>query len=152
LCVFVVEEAGRRRGRGRVRRPRGRAPATPRNRARPRNDDTMVALLRQQQEIMTQMVEQQQRMNTVIELFATRLVQVPAAEARAPTPPPPSPAPPGHEVQVDLVVPPRTPERALDPEAQPEAADWRRIALAMATTSNFCRFGHGELSRILGGV
>jgi hypothetical protein len=80
-----------------VRRPRGRAPATSRNRARPRDYDTTVALLRQQQEIMTQMVEQQQRTNTVIELLATRLVQVPAAEARAPTPPPPSPAPPGHE-------------------------------------------------------
>jgi hypothetical protein len=36
---------------------------------------------------------------------------------------------------VDLVVPPRTPERAPDPEAQPEAANWRRIALAMATNA-----------------
>jgi hypothetical protein len=32
-------------------------------------------------------------------------------------------------------VPPRTPERAPDPEAQPEAANWRRIALAMATNA-----------------
>jgi hypothetical protein len=136
-------EAGRRRGRGRVLRPRGRAPATPWNRARPREDDTTIALLRQQQEIMTQMVEQQRRTNTVIELLATRLVQVPEAEARAPTPPPievrpPTPAPPGHEVpepQGELVVPPRTPDRAPDPEAQPEAADWRRIALAMATSA-----------------
>jgi hypothetical protein len=136
-------EAGRRRGRGRVLRPRGRAPATPRNRARPREDDTTIALLRQQQEIMAQMVEQQRRTNTVIELLATRLVQVPEAEARAPTPPPigvrpPTPAPPGHEVPeppVDRVVPPRTPDRAPDPEAQPEVADWRRIALAMATST-----------------
>jgi hypothetical protein len=147
VCVFVLErttmEAGRRRGRGRVLRPRGRAPATPRNRARPREDDTTIALLRQQQEIMAQMVEQQRRTNTVIELLATRLVQVPEAAARAPTPPPigvrpPTPAPPGHEVPeppVDRVVPPRTPDRAPDPEAQPEVADWRRIALAMATSA-----------------
>ncbi|KAH0812714.1 hypothetical protein GEV33_010077 [Tenebrio molitor] len=136
-------EAGRRRGSGRVLRPRGRAPATPRNRARPREEDTTIALLRQQQEIMAQMVEQQRRTNTVIELLATRLVQVPEAEARAPTPPPigvrpPTPAPPGHEVPeppVDRVVPPRTPDRAPDPEAQPEVADWRRIALAMATSA-----------------
>jgi hypothetical protein len=136
-------EAGRRRGRGRVLRPRGRAPATPRNRTRPREDDTTIALLRQQQEIMAQMVEQQRRTNTVIELLATRLVQVPEAAARAPTPPPigvrpPTPGPPGHEVPeppVDRVVPPRTPDRAPDPEAQPEVADWRRIALAMATSA-----------------
>jgi hypothetical protein len=32
-------------------------------------------------------------------------------------------------------VAPRTPERAPDPEAQPEAADWRRIALAVATSA-----------------
>jgi hypothetical protein len=135
-------EAGRRRGRGRVSRARTRTPANPRNRAAPpREDDTTMALLRQQQQIMAQMVEQQRRTNTVIELLATRLVQVP--EARAPTPPPmevrpPSPAPPGHEVpepQVDLVVPPRTSERAPDREAQPEAADWRLIALAMATSA-----------------
>jgi hypothetical protein len=44
-----------------VLRPRGRAPATPRNRARPREDHTTIALLRQQQEIMAQMVEQQRR-------------------------------------------------------------------------------------------
>jgi hypothetical protein len=50
-------EAGHRRGRGRVLRPRGRAPATPRNRARPREDDATIALLRQQQEIMAQMVD-----------------------------------------------------------------------------------------------
>jgi hypothetical protein len=135
-------EAGRRRGRGRMSRTRTRTPANPRNRAAPpREDDTTIALLRQQQQIMAQMVEQQQRTNTVIELLATRLVQLP--EARAPTPPPmevrpPSPAPPGQEVpepQVDLVVPPRTSERAPDREAQPEAADWRRIALAMATSA-----------------
>jgi hypothetical protein len=51
---------------------------------------------------------------------------------------PPTPAPPGHEVPeppVDRVVPPRTPDRAPDPEAQPEVADWRRIALAMATSA-----------------
>jgi hypothetical protein len=36
---------------------------------------------------------------------------------------------------VDLVVPPRTPERAPDLEAQSEAANWRRIALAMATNA-----------------
>jgi hypothetical protein len=148
LCVFCCREGPRWKPdvdaeEGRVLRPRGRAPATPRNRARPREDDTTIALLRQQQEIMAQMVEQQRRTNTVIELLATRLVQVPQAEARAPTPPPigvrpPTPAPPGHEVPeppVDRVVPPRTPDRAPDPEAQPEVADWRRIALAMATSA-----------------
>jgi hypothetical protein len=76
-------EAGRRRGRGRMSRTRTRTPANPRNRAAPpREDDTTIALLRQQQQIMAQMVEQQQRTNTVIELLATRLVQLP--EARAP--------------------------------------------------------------------
>jgi hypothetical protein len=117
-----------------VLRPRGRAPDTPRNRARQREEDATIALLRQQQEIMPQMVEQQQR---------TRPVQVPAVEGGVPAPPPievrpPSPAPPEHNVPeppVDLVVAPRTPERAPDPEAQPEAADWRRIALAMATSA-----------------
>jgi hypothetical protein len=147
VCVFVLEGPRWKPDVDaeveRVLRPRGRAPATPRNRARPREDDTTLALLRQQQEIMAQMVEQQRRTNTVIELLATRLVQVPEAEARAPTPPPigvrpPTPAPPGHEVPeppVDRVVPPRTPDRAPDPEAQPEVADWRRIALAMATSA-----------------
>jgi hypothetical protein len=108
-------EAGRRRGRGRMPRPRTRTPANPRNRAGPREDDTTIALLRKQQEIMAQMVEQQQRTNRVIELLATRLVQVPAV--RAPTPPPsedlpPSPATPGHDMPeppVDLVVLPPTP-------------------------------------------
>jgi hypothetical protein len=50
-------EAGCRRGRGRVLRPRGRAPDTPRNYARQREEDTTIALLRQQQEIMAQMVD-----------------------------------------------------------------------------------------------
>jgi hypothetical protein len=136
-------EARLRRERGRVLRPRGRAPDTPRNRARQQEEDATIALLRQQQEIMAQMVEQQQRTSAVIELLAARPVQVPAVEGGVPAPPPievrpPSPAPPEHNVPeppVDLVVAPRTPERAPDPEAQPQAADWRRIALAMATSA-----------------
>jgi hypothetical protein len=51
-----------------VLRPRGRAPDTPRNRARQREEDATIALLRQQQEIMAQMVEQQQRTSAVTEL------------------------------------------------------------------------------------
>ncbi|KAJ3620714.1 hypothetical protein MTP99_004640 [Tenebrio molitor] len=132
-------EAGLRRERERVLRPRGRAPDTPRNRARQREEDATIALLCQQQEIMAQMVKQQQRTSAVIELLAARPVQVPAVESGVPAPPPievrpPSPAPPEHNVPeppVDLVVAPRAP----DPEAQPEAADWRRIALAMATSA-----------------
>jgi hypothetical protein len=50
-------EAGLRRERERVLRPRGRAPDTPRNRARQREEDATIALLRQQQEIMAQMVD-----------------------------------------------------------------------------------------------
>ncbi|KAH0810387.1 hypothetical protein GEV33_012404 [Tenebrio molitor] len=50
-------EAGCRRGRGRVLRPRDRAPDTPRNHTRQREEDTTIALLRQQQEIMAQMVD-----------------------------------------------------------------------------------------------
>jgi hypothetical protein len=71
---------------------------------------------------MAQMVEQQQRTSAVIELLAARPVQVPAVEGGVPAPPPievrpPSPAPPEHNVPeppVDLVVAPRTPERAPD--------------------------------------
>jgi hypothetical protein len=48
---------GRRRGRGKVLRPRDRAPDTPQNRARQREEDATIALLRQQQEIMAQMVD-----------------------------------------------------------------------------------------------
>ncbi|KAH0818199.1 hypothetical protein GEV33_004592 [Tenebrio molitor] len=48
---------GRRRGRGKVLRPRDRAPDTPQNRARQREEDATITLLRQQQEIMAQMVD-----------------------------------------------------------------------------------------------
>ncbi|KAH0821333.1 hypothetical protein GEV33_001458 [Tenebrio molitor] len=82
-----------------------------------REEDATIALLRQQQEIMAQMVEQQQRTSAV-----TELRRGPFKYQRSKPP-------------VDLVVAPRTPERAPDPEAQPEAADWRRIALAVATSA-----------------
>jgi hypothetical protein len=115
-------EAGRRRGRGRTG-TRTRTPANPRNRAAPpREDDTTIALLRQQHGADGGAAATDEHGDRAT-----------CDEARAPTPPPmevrpPSPAPPGQEVpelQVDLVVPSRTSERAPDREAQPEAADWR---------------------------
>jgi hypothetical protein len=144
----ITMEAGRRRGSGRMPRPRTRTPANPQNRAGPPEDDTTIALLRQQQEIMAQMVEQQQRTNRVIELLATRLVQVPAAEAR-------------HQPHRDMIclnyrwilschhlLP--NEHRTREPSQKP------RIGVVMATSaakaSNIFRSGYGEPCRILGRI
>jgi hypothetical protein len=143
-------EAGRRRGRGRMSRTRIRTPANLRNRAAPpREDDTTIALLRQQQQIMAQMVEQQQRMNTVIELLATRLVPLrhlrwrfdrrrrPHQDRRYPI------LSCHHEHRTGK------PSRGL---ALNCTGDGHQRSGSCRTTPNFRRFGHGEPSRILGGV
>jgi hypothetical protein len=97
---------GRRRGRG----------AAPRERA----EDPTLALLRQQQETMVRMMEQQQRTNAVIELLTARLVQGPDAGGPLPVAPPvvrPPPPPPAPEPPVQP--PPVQPPPVQPPPVQP---------------------------------
>jgi outer membrane biosynthesis protein TonB len=118
----------RRRGRG----------AAPRDRA----EDPTLALLRQQQETMVRMMEQQQRTNAVIELLAARFVQGPDAGGPLPVAPPvvrPPPPPPAAEPPVQpppVQPPPVQPPPAHPPPARDEMSEWRRVALAMAASSS----------------
>jgi sugar (pentulose or hexulose) kinase len=160
-------EAGRRRGRGRMSRARTRTPANPRNRAAPpREDDTTMALLRQQQQIMAQMVEQQQRTNTVIELLATRLVQstrspCPYATSDGGSTAVSSPTRAGGTRATVGSCRATTYFRTSTGPGSPAGSrglasnctgDGHQRSGSCRTTPNFRRFGHGEPSRILGGV
>jgi hypothetical protein len=135
----------------------GRSP--PRKGAAPREraEDPTLALLRQQQETMVRMVEQQQRTNAVIELLAARLVQGPDAVGPLPVappvvrppPPPPAPEPPVQPPPVQpppvqpppvqpppVQPPPCQPPPVHPPPARDEMSEWRRVALAMAASSS----------------
>jgi hypothetical protein len=149
FCMFVESRMeDRRRGRG----------AAPRDRA----EDPTLALLRQQQETMVRMMEQQQRTNAVIELLAARFVQGPDAGGPLPVAPPvvrPPPPPPTLEPPVQpppvqpppvqhtpvqpppvqpppVQPPPCQPPPAHPPPARDEMSEWRRVALAMAASSS----------------